>query len=522
MAARWLSLGMLLALTASTAGQPPPEIPENEPKGRAFVAPPAPSSIQPFMVPPTAPKSGPPLPVAPPAPAITMLVLVPQDAPPNQPIPYTIQVTNNSQADAGKVKVRMPLPEGTALAASDPKPLDETARELVWEIHSLAKGETKKIEVKLKVLGNLNEVQAKAYVSYEFGQAVKTRLSAQKLKVATELPKEATTADETIPVRVRVTNNGRVPVENVKLTETISEGFEFHRDADGETTKNPLVRTWELGTIPAGTGKTVEFRVLSKTGRDLLVVSNADSGGAVQHSHDGKVKIHDAKLKVELRGDPKANDEVASFKAVVKNEGSIALTNVKVIGSVPQDCKVTSRTNGGQITRDAVVWTIPKLPAGDSFLFKWDLRSQAAGRKTIRVEASSDRGLRDQMTVESVFVGTAALKWETRFESATVTVDKTGMFTVKVTNAGSEVAKNARLAVTLPPEVSLVQATPAYKQDGQKLVFDSRDVRIGGTEIYSITFRGEKSGQAYFKATLDADGTKPMNAEKYVQITTGR
>jgi len=450
-----------------------------------------------------------------------MLVLVPQDAPPNQPIPYTIQVTNNSQADAGKVKVRMPIPKGTQFDSSEP-PANVAAEELTWDIPSLAKGETKKIEVKLKALANVNEVQAKAYVSYEFGQAVKTRLSAQKLKVTTELPKEATTADETIPVRVRVTNNGRVPVENVKLTETISDGFEFHRDSDGEATKSPLVKTWDLGTIPAGMGKTVEFRVLSKTGRDLLVVSNADSGGAVQHSHDGKVKVHDAKLKIELRGDPKANDDVASFKAVVKNEGAIALTNVRVAGSVPPDCKVTSRTNGGQISRDQVVWTVPKLAAGDSFLFKWDLRSQAAGRKTVRAEAASDRGLRDAMEVQTVFAGTAALSWETRFESATVVVDRTGMFTVKATNAGSEVAKNAKLVVTLPPEVSFVQATPAFKQDGQKLVFEPRDVRIGGTEVYSITFRGEKSGQAFFKATLEAEGTKPMNAEKYVQISPGR
>jgi uncharacterized repeat protein (TIGR01451 family) len=517
MAVRGLPLLVLLVFPGLLQAQPDPgppaTIPENVPG--TFVAPQPQSSVTPFVVPPTA-KSAVPLPAAPPAPAITMLLLVPADVPPGQPIPYEIRVTNNSSADAGKVKVRMPMPEGATLVSADPP--CTPANELVWEIKTLGKGETRKIEVKLKA-GPGSEITAKAYVSYEFGQTVKTRMSNPKLKVTTELPREATSADEMIPVRVKVVNEGRVPLEKVKLTETISEGFEFHRDTDGERANSPLTRTWDLGTIPAGMGKTIEFRVLPKGGKDLLVRSNVDGSGQ-QDSHEAKLKILDTKLKVELRGDPSATDDVASFKVVVRNEGSTPLNNVRVIGTVPQDCRVTTRTNGGQLYQGQVVWLIPKIPPGDSFLFKWEMRSSVAGRKTVRAEASSDRGLKDSMDVQTVFAGTAALNWETRFEQPTVSIDRTGMFTIKVTNSGSEAAKGAKLTITLPDGVSFVEASPKQSKNGNTLVFETRDISAGASETFSVTFRGEKTGQAFFTAKLEAPGSKPLSAEKYVQITS--
>lgn len=515
MAVRWL----LVLASAAVGGivmaqpvpelQPPPVIPETLAPG--------PSSVTPFVVPAQPAKSSPPLPVAPPAPAITMLLLVPADVPPGQPIPYVIRVTNNSNADAGKVTVRMPLPEGATLLSADPRPAAD--KELVWEIKTLARGETKSINVSLKVEKG-DDVTAKAYVSYEFGQAVKTRLSPAKVQVRTELPREATTGDEMIPVRVSVSNNGRVPLTNVKLTETISNGFEFHSDTDGEPDKqNAQIRTWNLGTIPAGTGKSIDFRVMGKAAGELMARSNVDTSDGVQHSHEARVKVQNAKLKVELRGDPQASDDTASFKVVVKNEGSTTLTNVRVVGSVPQDCRVSSRTNGGQIYQGQVVWGIARIAPGDSYLFKWDLRSSSAGRKTIRAEAVSDRGLRDSMDVDTVFSGTAALNWETRFEQATVGLDRNGMFTVKLTNSGNETSKAAKITVILPDGVSFVQATPAHKVDGLKVTFDARDVRAGGNEVFSITFRGDKPGSAFFHAKLESDGAKPLSAEKYVQIT---
>lgn len=520
---RWpVIAGVLVAAMGGVTGQPPPEIPENVPGVSPFVPGPSPSTVQPFVVPPSAPSAGPPLPQAPPAPALSMLVLVPQDIPPNQPIPYTIHVANRSSADASKVRVRMPLPEGTTLVSSEPA-ATPNGTELIWDLKSLPRGETRKIELKLKATG-VSEVTAKAYVSYEFGQAVKTRLSVPKLKVTTELPREATTADEAIWVRVRVVNDGRVPVEHVKLTETISDGFEFHRDSDGERTASPLTRTWDLGTIPAGMGKAVEFRVLAKTARELLVRSNVDAGGIVQDSHESKVKIQDAKLKVELRGDPQAQDDTATYRVTVRNEGTTPLTNVRLIGSVPQDCRVTSRTNGGQIGRESVQWIIPKIAPGDAYAFRWSLRSATAGRKTIRADAISDRGLKDTQDVQTLFAGAAAVTWEQKFEPVTVPIDRSGMFTIKVTNNGIEPAKGARVVVTLPSQVSFVQATPKYVRDGDKVIFELRDVPGGGTEVFSITFRGEQPGQAYFTAKLSGEGfaDKPLIAEKYVQITTGR
>ena len=379
--------------------------------------------------------------------------------------------------------------------------------------------------MKLKSNGTVSEVDAKAYVSYEFGQAVKTRLSKPTLKVTTELPKQATTLEKFIPVRVQVANNGRVPLENVKLTETISTGFEYDRDSDGETTKDPLVRTWELGTIPAGTGKTIDFRVVAKAGRDLTVMSIADSGGVAQHSHDGKLHVHEMKLKVELRGDPQANDSVASFRADVTNEGTATLTNVRVTGSVPPDCRITSRTNGGQIGRDQVTWTITEArarrrgaiemgnplagggpqdhhrrsserPRLARFAGRADDLLRCRGPKLGIALRSADGGDRPHRHVH----GEAHEQWQRSGEGREAHDHPAAGGELRASHADSE------------------------KRTARRLTFDPRAVRPGSTEVFSITFRGEKAGQAFFNAKLAGEslGDKPMNAEKYVQITATR
>lgn len=478
----------------------------------------------PAAAPAEAPRPPQSLPPQPPTPAVALTVLIPRDHPPGQDIPCTIKAANTSGGDAHKVVVRIGEIDNAELipAATEPKPDGQNQ----WNLKTLKAGEAQTITLKLHPKPNAASVSVKAFVAMEHGQAVKTTLSEPKLQLKTELPKQQS-ADDPIPVRVTVRNNGRVPVTGAKLTQTISDGFEFHKDiAGGEPTKQKNQRAWAVGTVQPGETKTLQYLLTAKTGRALLVTSAVDADGKVpaDGTHDtAEARILEPGLKVQLAGDGKVGSEqAAQYEATVTNTGTLPLANVRVTGSIPDECRLTKMTLGGKENQGLVTWTVPKLPPGESRSFRWGLQSSGGGRKQVRATAASGR-VEDVSRAETVFQGTAVLHWTQGFDRDTVAYDQQGVLTVRVRNSGSEPAANVKLSVALPKNlIKLVpgQVSPAYKQDGDTILFDARTVAAGKTETFTIPFSGEQFGRAFFDLKLSADvlGDKPLGAAKYVEI----
>lgn len=165
-------------------------------------------------------------PVIDPPPAMVRIqVRVPADSPPGDDIKYLIVVRNTSTADAHRVTVRNPLPEGIAeVVKSDPpytKPKPPgalagastdskfTAGELEWSFGTLKPGESKTIELVLKPKPDAVDVKNFAYVRFEHGEAVTTKIRKPALKVTKNAPK-STVRDEPYKVSIAVENTSRV------------------------------------------------------------------------------------------------------------------------------------------------------------------------------------------------------------------------------------------------------------------------------------------------------------------------
>jgi hypothetical protein len=481
------------------------------------------------------------MPPQPPTPSVQIMVLVPQDIPPGKEIPCTIRVTNVSGADAFKVRVRVPAIEGATVVKADPPqlPVDKATPELVWDLKTVKSGITERIELTLKPTPGVGAVQVRALVAFEHGQTVKTSISEPKLKVKTELPKQAT-ADEPVPVRVTVMNTGKVPLTGVRLREVVSDGFEFATESGGEAVKEfPRQRIWTLGSLPAGMQKVVEYRLNTSQGRGLLVTSTVVSEEKVDGSDEAKTQVLDTGLRVELRGDERSSGEgIAAYELTVTNTGSLPVANIRVTGSIPADSRLTRKRVNGQEYRDGIVWTIPKLAPGDRESFAWSLQSTDGGRKSVRGTAvgrviAEQPGSNGQLvsrtgkTVEhsavfqTLFGGSSDLRWERAFDQALVSVDRTGTMTIKVSNRGTEAAGNVRLVIDFPKDlVSGLQASPKGKIESGRATFGPITLGANQSETFTLTFRGEKPGRAIFLSKLFADplGDKPLGAEPQVEI----
>lgn len=183
-----------------------------------------------FTKPIPAPTVSPSRPVAdPPAPMVRIQVRVPSDSAPGDDVKYVITVTNNSQADAHAVTVRNPITDSIAqVVKADPQPDEKlsTQQQLIWTFGTLKPNDTKTITLVLKPKADAKEVKNLAYVKFEHGEQVVTKINKPAVKVTKVAPKQ-TIRDEPYIVRVAIDNTGKVPAENVRIVENIDKSAEF-------------------------------------------------------------------------------------------------------------------------------------------------------------------------------------------------------------------------------------------------------------------------------------------------------
>lgn len=515
-----LATAALVGWAVSAAGQPPLVIDDPNVEPAQFTRP---------AGAPTGAGTAPPKPVAdPPSPTVKIQVRVPADSPPDDDVKYLITVQNVSQADAHQVTVRDPLPEGATPVKAEP-PWDKAsdAKQLVWFLGTLQPGESKTIELMLKPKPGAAEVRNLAYVRFEHGEAVTTKINRPAVKLTKTAPKQAV-KDEAYPVRVVVENTGRVPAEAVRVVENVDRSSEVEAVTTGAKRTNLAENqwTWEFPRLMPGERKVIEYRVTPRQAKESLSTTVVAAEKKVQETAETRTQVLMPGLTLTLAGPTGVVEagEHASYEIVVANTGTMPSTNVKVVGTFPADCKPTRKTDGGQVFRDQIVWTIAKLEPGEARSFHFALKAAGAtGQRTVSATATDARKTRDAKELRTVFEGTAALVWETEPKPVSLAVGRQGTFTVRVRNNGGAAARNVRIEVELPPEVSLVQTTPNVRPAGPTVLFPAEVVEPGldGEKVYTITYEARQSAQAWFKVKMAAEalGEKPLQTEKAVSIT---
>ncbi|MBX9622312.1 MAG: DUF11 domain-containing protein [Gemmataceae bacterium] len=467
----------------------------------------------------------------PPPPVVRIQVRVPADAPQGEDVKYVLHVQNTSSADAHGVTVRNPLQDGAAFVRAEPKPDDKqsTAQQLVWAVGTLKAGQSKTIELVLKPKADAKEVRNIAYVRFEHGEAVTTRLTRPGVKVTKAAPKDAV-RDEPFAVRVVVENTGRVPAEGVRVVETVPAGAEVEAvTAGGRKTKDPAGNQWEweVGTVMPGRRQVIEYRLTPKQAGEALTTTAVEATKGDHGKAEAATRVLVPGLGLKLAGPsgPVGPGEKADYVITVRNTGTLTAANVRVTGAVPPGCRLRRKSEGGQASRDAVSWVLPRLAAGEAWELTYTLEAVTSGRRVVGATATDSRRQTAGQEVATVFEGTAALVWEQVFDpSAPLPVGRPGVLTVRVRNNGGEPARNARVTVELPAGVSLVEATPRAEAPGGKLAFPAETVPAGGQREYTLTFRADRSGEAVFRMTLAADalGSRPVEASKSVTVTGGK
>jgi len=468
----------------------------------------------------------------PPSPVVRIQVRVPAHTAPGDDIKYLITIQNTSTAEAHGVTVRNPLPEAIESAVkADPEwdKAKSTPKELIWSFGTLAPGKSKTIELMLRPKKDASEVKNLAYVRFEHGESVVTKIHKPAVRVTKVAPKQ-TVRDEPFTVRFAVDNTGKVPAENIRVVENVPATAEIEPITKGaKRTQQPDGQqwVWEIPKLMPGERKVFEYRVTAREAKDVFALTSLSAGKGVTDRAEARTLVLVPGLAVKLLGPtanaPVAPGESAKYEITVRNTGTLPSTNVRVTGTLPLDCKPTMKTEGGQLYRDAIQWVIPRLEPSEAQTFRFAVKATTTGRRVVVASVADARGQRAADELATVFQGTASLSWDTDPKPVALAAGRQGTFTVKVRNSGGEMARNVQIEVDLPDAVNLVQVTPNIPLKNGKLIFGPESIAAYGDATYTITYEARQASQAWFKLKMTADclGDRPMQTEKAIEITGG-
>src|SRR5262249_11691841 len=122
------------------------------------------------------------------------------------------------------------------------------------------------------------------------------------------------------------------------------------------------------------------------------------------------VVVGQALLDVKMSGPERSYlSQPAVYQISVRNTGTIPLSNVTIVLSVPQSVSVVKATLGGEKFKDRFQWIISSLPAGAMRSFNVSVSAATAGRIELITEALA-KGAKGQANVGTEFQGVAALR----------------------------------------------------------------------------------------------------------------
>src|SRR5262249_51558017 len=175
------------------------------------------------------------------------------------------------------VSVRNPLPdsiEGPVKAEPEWDKAKSVAKdgafkELRWYFGTLLAGKSKTIELTLRPKKDAVEVKNLAYVQFEHGEVVTTKINKPAVKIQKVAPKQTVRA-EPYTVRIAVDNTGKVAAENLRVIENLPASAEVEpvtkgakrtdkRDAPVGVEGQQWV--WEIARLMPGERKLIEYRV---------------------------------------------------------------------------------------------------------------------------------------------------------------------------------------------------------------------------------------------------------------------
>ncbi|AWM38619.1 DUF11 domain-containing protein [Gemmata obscuriglobus] len=432
---------------------------------------------------------------------------------------YVIVVRNAGNVAVQHVRVEDELPAGCRYVSSNP-PAELNGDRLVWALGALEANSDKRLAVRVRPTEE-GELRSRATVTFSASVDAKTKVTRPRVAVAVVCPEVARAGEEPV-FKIKVTNSGTGPAQQMVLQALLSDGLDFRNQGARLETK--------LANLPAGETRTVELPLNAlKAGlQSCQVTVTAD--GSPEATAKASVNVVEPMLQVAQAGPVKCLVRAEpSYEITLSNPGTATTDAVTVYAVLPDGFDFLQASEGGAFnpaTR-AVTWKLQPLAAGGTKLVGLKLRAGAAGDVMLRtvaiaapeaqpngiapvggIPARAGRGLEAKAETAIKAEGVAALRFEVAGLENPVEVGKEAVYEIRVVNQGTGACTNVQVMAALADGTTYSGANgpTAGKATGQTLVFEPiPSLAVKGETVYRVRVRGNAAGEQRFRVQLTCD-----------------
>jgi hypothetical protein len=294
---------------------------------------------------------------------------------------FTLSLANPGNGDAEDVMIQLSTGQG---------------RRQQIDVGTLPAGQRKDLPVQI-VAAEAGEMEIHAIATGEGGlsaeAAGKVIVRKAELAVIVEGP-QLKFAGAEAAYTVVVQNTGNAPADNVQIAAALPQHAKYQGGIDGAAATSSSVK-WKLASLPAGTEKAFELRLVLQAAGENRVAVEALAAAGVAASGETTTTVEaaaDLKLVVNDPAGPIATSEFAVYHVQVMNRGSDAARQVKIVmqfgdGIEPvgfDGCE--AKIVPGQV----VCHPLQELGAGEQVTIKVKARADKSGTHQFRVEVTSD------------------------------------------------------------------------------------------------------------------------------------
>ncbi len=292
---------------------------------------------------------------------------------------FTLVVANPGNGDAENVVVNVSSGEN---------------RRQQIDVGTLGAGQRKEIPVQI-VASQAGEMEIHAAAGADGGLSAEAagKIIVRKAELAVVVAgPELKFAGTEAAYQITIQNTGNAPAENVQLATALPVASRYVGGIDGATPTGNALK-WKLGSLPAGSEKSFELRlVLNGAGANRIAVqAQAPAAGTASGEIETLVEAAaDLKLVVNDPAGPLATSELAIYEVQVMNRGSEAARQVKIVVQFGEGIEpVTFEGAEGKIVPGQVVChPLGELAAGEQVTMRIKARADRGGTHQFRVEVT--------------------------------------------------------------------------------------------------------------------------------------
>jgi uncharacterized repeat protein (TIGR01451 family) len=301
---------------------------------------------------------------------------------------YQLTVTNTGDAEATGVKVTDTLPPGLeAVGGKNP---------LTWDIGTLAPGQSKSVEYQAaaKASGRLCNRASAVAASGLTAEAESCVTIGEPRLTLTMVGPPRRYLNMNAVYQLTVANPGTVPLGNITITNLIPTKTTFVSASNGGRLAGNEI-TWSIGNLNSGATRTVELALRSQEAGKVCnrAVVRAERGLVAQaEACTDFIGVSALLMEVVDTDDPVEVGAETSYVISVRNQGTVAATNLRIEASVPEEMDINRVTGPTDHRKDGrrIIFQPLTLQAQSDARYVVYVRAIKPGDVRFKVDLNAD------------------------------------------------------------------------------------------------------------------------------------